>query len=393
MKLGEFRLKLGEFNQKGIREPHLQRRFEASFRRDNMKIAQIAPLMESVPPRLYGGTERIVSYLVEELVEQGHNVTLFASADSLTAAQLLPCCPQSLRLNPIAGDPIAYNMGMVEKVRSMASQFDILHFHIDPFHFPIFRDIGGRTVTTLHGRQDRAELKRIYAEFPQLPLVSLSWSQRVPIAAANLVGTVPHGLPTGLLPPTLHSRGGYLAFLGRISPEKGVDRAISVARAVGLPLKIAAKVGPSDERYFRTEIEPLLHQPGIEFVGEIDDRRKALFLGNALALLFLIDWPEPFGLAMIEAMSCGTPVLAFRNGAVPEVIDDGLTGYIVQNWQEAVCKMGSLLALDRGRIRRCFVARFAASRMARDYVKLYQDLLTRSETSTRDRLPVLAEHG
>jgi glycosyltransferase involved in cell wall biosynthesis len=275
------------------------------------------------------------------------------------------------------GDPLAYSIRMVDNVRSMASEFDILHFHTECFHFPIFRDIGHRTITTLHGRQDRPELKHICAEFPVMPLVSVSHSQRAPVADANFVGTIPHGVPIDLLTPTLRPLGGYLAFLGRISPEKRVDRAIAIARAVGLPLKIAAKVDRTDKLYFHSKIEPLLKQPGIEFTGEVDDRCKATFLGNALALLFPIDWPEPFGLVMIEAMACGTPVLAFRRGAVPEVVDEGITGHIVSTCEEAVCRIGSLLALDRGRIRRRFETRFAASRMARDYIGVYHDLLMR----------------
>jgi glycosyltransferase involved in cell wall biosynthesis len=239
-----------------------------------MRIAQIAPLVESVPPRLYGGTERIVSYLTEALVTQGHDVTLFASGDSITNAKLVPCCAQALRLNPSVCDPIPYYMLMLDKVRKMASQFDVLHFHIDQFHFPIFHDLAARTVTTLHGRQDLPDLKQLYLGFPDMPLVSISDDQRRPISDANFAGTVYHGLPTGSLTPTLYARGGYLAFLGRISPEKRVDRAIEIARAVGLPLKIAAKVDRVDEAYFKTEIEPLLSLSGVKYIGEIDERRK-----------------------------------------------------------------------------------------------------------------------
>ena len=246
-----------------------------------MRIAQIAPLMESIPPRLYGGSERIVSYLTEELVAQGHDVTLFASGQSITAARLVPCCAQPLRLNPAVRDVIPYYMMMLDKVRSMAGEFDILHFHIDQFHFPIFHDQARRTVTTLHGRQDLPDLKHLYAGFPEMPLVSISNAQRAPIPNANFVDTVYHGLPRGLLTPTLQPSGGYLAFLGRISPEKGIDRAIAIARAVGLPLRIAAKIDRVDEAYFRSEIEPLLQGPGVEYIGEIDDRHKSKFLGEA----------------------------------------------------------------------------------------------------------------
>jgi glycosyltransferase involved in cell wall biosynthesis len=363
-----------------------------------MKIAQIAPLMESVPPRLYGGTERIVSYLTEELVEQGHDVTLFASGDSLTSANLVPCCPQALRLDPSVRDTIPSYMLMLDKVRRMASQFDVLHFHIDQFHFPLFNETAARTVTTLHGRQDLPDLKQLYAGFPDMPLVSISDAQRSPIASANFAGTILHGLPNDLLTPTLQARGGYLAFLGRISPEKRVDRAIAIARAVGLPLRIAAKVDRVDEAYFESEIRPLLSLPGIEFIGEIDERTKSKFLGDAQALLFPIDWPEPFGLVMIEAMACGTPVLAFRQGSVPEVIDDGVTGYVVETVDEALLKTGSLLGLDRGRIRRRFEERFAASRMARDYVRIYQSQMRETRNSPRrparpnGKVPALVQH-
>jgi len=340
----------------------------------DMKIAQIAPLIESVPPRLYGGTERIVSYLTEELVKQGHDVTLFASGDSLTSARLVPCCQQALRLDPSVRDHIPYSMVMLGKVRSMASRFDVLHFHMDSFHFPLFSKSTADTVTTLHGRQDLPDLKVLYAGFPDMPLVSISDAQRLPIARANFAGTVLHGLTSDLLTPTSHARGGYLAFLGRIAPEKRVDRAIGIARAIGLPLKIAAKIDRVDEAYFESEIRPLLSLPGIDYIGEIDERAKGKFLGDAQALLFPIDWPEPFGLVMIEAMACGTPVLAFRHGSVPEVIDEGVTGYVVDTVNEALLKMGSLLSLDRARVRRRFDERFSAARMTRDYVRVYQSL-------------------
>jgi glycosyltransferase involved in cell wall biosynthesis len=283
-----------------------------------MKVAQIAPLMESVPPRLYGGTERIVSYLTEELVRLGHEVTLFASADSLTAARLVSCAPTALRLDRNVRDPIPYYMLMLDKVRGLGSEFDILHFHIDQFHFPLFRKMAERTVTTLHGRQDAPDLKPLYLGFSEMPLVSISNDQRRPIADANFVATVYHGIPASSHQPIYNPRGGYVAFLGRISPEKGPDRAIRIARALGMRLKIAAKVDKVDEPYFREKIVPLLSDPGVEFIGEINERTKAKFLGEAHALLFPIDWPEPFGLVMIEAMACGTPVLAFRQlrGAV-----------------------------------------------------------------------------
>ena len=340
----------------------------------SLRIAQIAPLIESVPPRHYGGTERVVSYLTEELVAQGHDVTLFASGDSITRANLVPCCTRALRQDAVQ-NPIAHHLLMLEKVRKMASQFDVLHFHIDQLQFPIFNPLAARTVTTLHGRQDSPDLKALYAHFHDMPLVAISDSQRREIPKAHVAATVYHGIPANLLRPTLFARGGYLAFLGRISPEKGVDRAIEIARVLGLPLKIAAKVDKVDEEYFDRNIRPLLGTPGVEYLGEIDERRKEAFLGDARALLFPIDWPEPFGLVMIEAMACGAPVLAFRHGAAAEVVDEGVTGYVVEDVNEAICRIGALLELDRGRVRRQFDERFTAARMARDYTQIYRQLI------------------
>jgi len=352
-----------------------------------MKIAQIAPLIESVPPRLYGGTERIVSYLTEELVALGHDVTLFASGDSVTAAHLVPCVPQALRLNANVRDPIPYYMLMLDRVHQQLDDFDILHFHIDQFQFPLFRQVAQRTVTTLHGRQDLPDLVPLYIGFDDMPLVSISNSQRHPISDANFAGTVYHGLPAGLLPPSTHMKRDYLAFLGRISPEKRPDRAIAIARAAGIPLKIAAKVDRADELYFRTQIEPLLEGTGVEFIGEIDEHQKATFLGDALALLFPVDWPEPFGLSMIEAMSCGTPVLGFNCGSVPEVIDNGVTGMVVNTMDEAVLALPLVIALDRKKVRARFEQRFSAARMARDYIKIYSELQAASAaTLSRNRL-------
>jgi glycosyltransferase involved in cell wall biosynthesis len=342
-----------------------------------MRIAQVAPLFESVPPRLYGGTERVVSYLTEELVNLGHDVTLFASGDSVTSANLAACVPIALRLNR-APDPIFH--AVLARVAERADEFDVVHFHIDQLHFPLFRPIAGRTVTTLHGRQDCPDLKALYAGFPDMPLVSISNSQRKPILNANFCATVYHGLPLNLLSPTFHPRGGYLAFLGRISPEKGVEQAISIARAHGIPLKIAAKVDKVDEEYFRERVKPLLDAPGVEFIGEINERAKAGFLGEALALLFPIDWPEPFGLVMIEAMACGTPVLAFRHGSVPEIIEDNVTGRIVSSIEEAPLALPEVIALDRRTVRRRFEERFTAARMAKDYVRVYRALLERRST-------------
>ena len=348
-----------------------------------MKIAQIAPLMESVPPRLYGGTERIVSYLTDELVRLGHEVTLFASADSVTTAELVGCASVALRLDGNVRDPIPYYMLMLDRVRELAAEFDILHFHIDQFHFPLFRRMADRTVTTLHGRQDCPDLKPLYLGFSEMPLVSVSNDQRQPIANANFVATVHHGIPTDLHEPIYNPRGGYVAFLGRISPEKRPDRAIRIARTLGIPLKIAAKVDKVDEAYFREQIAPLLSDPGAEFIGEIDERSKAEFLGEALALLFPIDWPEPFGLVMIEAMACGTPVLAFRRGSVAEIIDQGVTGAIVDTMDEAVRMLPRVIALDRHAVRRRFEQRFSSARMATDYVALYRSLLEQSSIAER----------
>jgi glycosyltransferase involved in cell wall biosynthesis len=340
-----------------------------------MRIAQIAPPMESVPPRLYGGTERIVAYLTEALVELGHDVTLFASGDSVTSARLVGCVPTALRLDATVKDPIPYYMLMLDRVREQADDFDFLHFHIDQFHFPLFRPLAMRTVTTAHGRQDLPDLKPLYVGFSDMPLVSISNAQRSPVPNANFVATVYHGIPADLHKPVQHRREGYLAFLGRISHEKCPDRAIEIARRVGIPLKIAAKVDKVDEEYYREKIVPLLDGPGVEFIGEINEREKTEFLGNASALLFPINWPEPFGLVMIEAMACGTPVLAFRCGSVPEIIDEGVTGHIVDNVEAATEMLPRVIALDRRGVRKRFEERFTAMRMAKDYVSLYRALL------------------
>jgi glycosyltransferase involved in cell wall biosynthesis len=349
-----------------------------------MKIAQISPLMESVPPRLYGGSERIVSYLTDELVRQGHDVTLFASGDSVSSAKLVRCVPMALRLDANVRDPIPYYMLMLDRVREMADEFDILHFHIDQFHFPLFRPIANRTVTTLHGRQDLHDLKPLYVGFSDMPLVSISNSQRKPIANANFAATVYHGLPLQILKPTYQPSGNYVAFLGRISPEKRPDRAIRIAQALGVPIKIAAKIDKVDEAYFRESIAPLFNQPGVEYIGEIDERSKSEFLGQASALLFPIDWPEPFGLSMIEAMACGTPVLAFRCGSVPEIVDPGVTGMIVETMDEAIRVLPQVLALDRRAVRQKFEQRFSAARMAKDYAQVYRSLVKQQALPERD---------
>jgi glycosyltransferase involved in cell wall biosynthesis len=349
-----------------------------------MKIAQVAPLIESVPPRLYGGTERIVSYLTEELVRLGHDVTLFASGDSITSAKLVPCCTRALRLDPTVRDIIPYFMVMIDKVRKHAEEFDVLHFHIDLFHFPLFRPLAGRTLTTLHGRQDLVDLKPFYSRFGEMPLVSISDDQRKPLPHANFVKTIHHGIPADLHQPSFE-QGSYLAFLGRISPEKGPDRAIKIARAAGIPLKIAAKIDKVDEDYFRNDILPLIDGSGVEFIGEINEGEKTKFLGEAAALLFPVDWPEPFGLVMIEAMACGTPVVAFRCGSVPEVIDDGVTGRAVHSEDEAIAVLPVILAYDRRAVRQRFEERFTHARMAKDYVSVYRRLLKNRASGARPR--------
>jgi glycosyltransferase involved in cell wall biosynthesis len=323
---------------------------------------------------LYGGTERIVSYLTEELVGLGHDVTLFASGDSITSAELVPCCSRALRLDSTAGDAIPHLMLMIDKVRERAQEFDILHFHIDLFHFPLFRSLAARTLTTLHGRQDLGDLKPFYSRFGEMPLVSISNDQCKPLPNANFVATNHHGIPSELHRPSFE-RGSYLAFLGRISPEKRPDRAIRIARAAGIPLKMAAKVDKIDENYFRSEILPLLDGPGVEFIGEINERDKTKFLGNASALMFPVDWPEPFGLVMIEAMACGTPVLAFRCGSIPEVIEDGITGKVVDSEEDALAALPEILSYNRRAVRKRFEERFTATRMAKDYVSVYRRLL------------------
>jgi glycosyltransferase involved in cell wall biosynthesis len=341
-----------------------------------MRIAQIAPLAESVPPRGYGGTERIVSYLTEELVRQGHAVTLFASGDSLTSAQLIPCSSASLRLNPEVHDPVPYHLCLLEEVRCRIAAFDVLHFHIDLLQFPLLREMSVPALTTLHGRLDLPDLLPFYRVFRDAPLVSISNAQRLPMPPVRWAATVQHGLPENLLPFSA-TPGGYLAFLGRISPEKRPDRAIKIAACAGMPLKIAAKIDAVDLDYWNTKIAPLVRdRQDVEFVGEIGDADKAAFLGGATALLFPIDWPEPFGLVMIEAMSCGTPVIAFPHGSVPEIVEDGVTGFLASDIQAAARLVPRAAALDRRRIRARFDERFTAARMAHDYVAVYSGLIS-----------------
>ena len=342
-----------------------------------MKIAQIAPLAESVPPRLYGGTERVVSYLTEELVRRGHEVTLFASGDSVTSARLIPCAPRALRLDPRVQDPLPHLVLMAETVRKRAHEFDILHFHTDHLHLPVFRTIARKTVTTLHGRLDIPDLQPLYREFSEMPLVSISQSQRRPLGAANWVGTVYHGLSPDVCPFNASPQGDYFAFLGRVSPEKGLERAIEIAKTAGVRLRIAAKIDAADERFYRQRVAPLLDHPLIDYVGEVDEKGKGAFLGNARALLFPIDWPEPFGLAMIEAMSCGTPVIAWPHGSVPEIVEHGVTGYVINSIDDAVSAVHKVGRLDREQVRMRFEERFSAARMAHDYLEVYASLLER----------------
>ena len=339
-----------------------------------MKIAQIAPLVESVPPRLYGGTERVVSWLTEELVALGHDVTLFASGDSRTRAELYPVVPRALRLDGLHNS-LPYNIIMLDRVAQREAEFDILHFHIDFFHYPLFRNMAHKTVTTLHGRQDLPELPDVYRAFPHMPLVSISNHQRKPVPPVNWMGTVYHGLPDGLLHEG-EGKGGYLAFLGRICPEKGPEDAIEIARRAGMRLRVAAKVDPVDRLYFEQVVGPLLaRSPHVEFVGEIADGQKQEFLGNARAVLFPVQWPEPFGLVMIEAMACGTPVIAYRQGSVPEVLEDGLTGFVVDGAEMAAMAVQKLDRLFRPSIRSRFEERFSARAMAQDYCNIYSRLV------------------
>jgi glycosyltransferase involved in cell wall biosynthesis len=342
-----------------------------------MRIAQIAPLCERVPPKLYGGTERIVSYLTEELVRQGHEVTLFASGDSKTSAKLVPCCDRALRLNPSVKDTLPYHIIMLEEVRKRADQFDLLHFHIDFLHAPMVRQLAARTLTTQHGRLDLPDLAPFYGVFRELPLVSISNNQRRYLPHANWVGRVHHGLPRDLLPFKPRPSGGYLAFLGRISPEKGPNRAIEIAARAGMPLKIAAKVDRVDQAYWDEFIHPMVKaHPNVEFIGEIDEHEKAAFLGDAAALLFPIDWPEPFGLVMIEAMACGTPVIALRRGSVPEIVEEGVSGFVVDTVEQATAAVRRIPSLDRAKVRNAFERRFTAERMTRGYLEIYRGLAT-----------------
>lgn len=352
-----------------------------------MKIGLVPPLYESVPPKMYGGTERVVSHLTEELVRQKHDVTLFGTGDSVTQAKLMSVCDQATRLNKECVDATAYHILQMQMVMECAHEFDVLHFHNDYLHFPFSAMNDYVHLTTLHGRLDIKDLVPIYKKFNTVPLVSISNSQRKPLPYANWTGTVYHGLPDNLYTPGT-GEGGYLAFLGRISPEKRPDRAIAIAKRTGIPLKIAAKVDKADQAYYEQVIEPLLHHPLIEFIGEIGEDRKSEFLGNAMALLFPIDWPEPFGMVMIEAMACGTPVIAFDCGSVPEVVDHRETGFIVNTVSEAVRAVRQLHSFDRVHCRNVFERRFSARRMAQDYVKLYE-----RHIEQRRKMRVITKHN
>ena len=343
-----------------------------------MRIAQVAPLYESVPPKYYGGTERIVSYLTEELVQQGHEVTLFASGDSKTTAELIPIAPSSLRLNRSSTDHLAHHVLMLQRISDEADRFDVIHFHIDYLHFPLTRMQQWSSVTTLHGRLDIPDLVPLYNEFQDMPVVSISNAQRTPLPQASWQSTVYHGLPGDLYSWQTHPQE-YIAFIGRISPEKRVDRAIEVARRANVPLKIAAKVDTVDQDYFEVAIKPLLQDSRIEYLGEIGDLDKGKFLGNARALIFPIDWPEPFGLVMIEALACGTPVVAYNRGSVPEVLDEGRTGFIVNSVEEAVAALERLSSINRSVCRQVFEERYSAQRMAADYVAVYKELAAQDE--------------
>jgi glycosyltransferase involved in cell wall biosynthesis len=354
-----------------------------------MRIAQIAPLHEAVPPKLYGGTERVVSYLTEELVALGHQVTLFASGDSVTSARLHPAWPRSLRLDPDIHDVIAPHMLMMEEVRRRAEDFDVLHFHLDYWPFSMFTRQKVPFVTTLHGRLDLPELQPVFNAFRDVAVVSISDAQRRALPQARFIATVPHGVPDGRLTAKPQITPAYLAFLGRIAPEKGPAPAIRIARACGIPLRIAAKVDKADQHYFDAVIRPMLDGPGVEMIGEISEREKPAFLSGAVGLLMPIDWPEPFGLVMIEAMSCGTPVIAFNRGSVPEIIEDGLTGFIAEDEAAAIAAVGRLDRLDRATVRIRFEQRFTARRMAEDYLAAYRRLAMNDRPAAQRRLQII----
>ena len=339
-----------------------------------MKIAQVSPLYESVPPKRYGVTESVVHHLTEELISRGHEVTLFASGDSVTSAKLVPVCKNALRLDADCIDPFVHHFNMMEMVEKEARSFDIIHSHIDYLYFPIMRRSENTYLTTLHGRLDIPELDPLFREYKDIPLVSISNSQRKPFPYSNWMGTVFYGLPLDLY--NFNKKGGdYLVFVGRISPEKRIDRAIEIAKKAGIQIKIAAKVDKVDNDYFELKIKKLLDHPLVDFIGEVGEKEKEELLGNALGFIYPIDWPEPFGLAMIEAMACGTPVLAYNCGSVPEVLDDGITGFGVNSLREAVAAVSRLSSLDRRKCRDAFERKFSVQRMADDYLTIYESMI------------------
>jgi glycosyltransferase involved in cell wall biosynthesis len=369
-------LDIGNENLRHLKETlFLEKLLVLNKRKMNgLKIAQVAPLYESVPPKLYGGTERVVSYLTEELVTQGHDVTLFASGDSVTRARLIAACDSALRLNIDCVDQLASHIAMLQMVQEEIENFDVIHYHIDYLHYPLSKLYPFPHLTTLHGRLNISDLKNLYKLFNGMPVVSISMAQRNPLLNLNWVGNVYHGLPATLFKPNFKNEN-YLAFLGRISPEKGIDRAIELAVRSDIPLKIAAKVDKADKDYFEQRIKKMLDHPLVEFLGEIDEKEKETFLGNAIALAFPIDWPEPFGLVMIEAMACGTPVIAFRNGSVPEIIQHGRNGVIVDDLGQAVKAAKNISLIDRHECRICFEESFTSKRMAEDYVNVYRQMI------------------
>lgn len=340
-----------------------------------MKIAQVSPLFESVPPKAYGGTERVISYLTEELVRQGHEVTLFATGDSVTRARLVPAVSESIRQHMMQQTGIAYHTIQMDLVRELAHTFDIIHFHTDFLHFPLAKALRTPHITTLHGRLDMQALAPLYKHFDRVPLVSVSNHQRTPLPWVNWCDTVYHGLPSDLY--SFHaSAGGYFAFIGRMSQEKRVDRAIDIAKQCGIPLYIGAKIDEADQAYFNEYVKPLLRHPLVKYLGEVSEREKRELLEHASALLFPIDWPEPFGLVMIEALSCGTPVIAYRHGSVPEIMDDGVTGFVVTSQEDAVRAARNIDAIDRRGCRTAFERRFTVAHMAENYLRVYQRVLS-----------------
>jgi glycosyltransferase involved in cell wall biosynthesis len=351
-----------------------------------MKIAQIAPLYEAVPPKLYGGTERVVHFLTEELVRLDHDVTLFASGDSKTSAKLSAIVPEALRLKKCE-DSLAPHILQIEEVMDRANEFDIIHFHTDYLNFPFTKNLGVPHVTTLHGKLSIPELQPLYNKYRHQPVISISNSQRKPLPQANWVANVYHGLPCNLFRAG-KGKGEYLAFLGRVSSEKGLENAIAIAIAVGIPLKVAAKIDKADMEYYEENIRELFEHPLVEYVGEVNEKKKEKFLGNAMALLFPINWEEPFGMVLIEAMACGTPVIAFNRGSVPEIIEDGQNGFVVSTKKQAIKALDQLHKIDRKVVRHLFEEKFSSARMANDYVKIYEKLAEKTGSKVKSIYPI-----